>query len=125
MLKRFGTWMYLYRRGVAKAILVAGLLTLLLMTHGGFRGIEMVFWQSQAQACGTLYVVDGRVSSGDPQAATTCFMRAYTQCHAATLVESFNVDNSDTVTFVVEPVLIVGGAHPCSIQMNRSLVAAS
>src|SRR5260221_1719781 len=125
MLKRFGTWMYLYRRGVAKAILVAGLLTLLLMTHGGFRGVEMVLWQSQAQACGTLYVVDGRVRSGDPQAATTCFMRAYAHCHAATLVTSYNVDNTDKDTFVIEPVLIVGGAHPCSIQLNVSLVGIS
>src|SRR5258706_10707426 len=125
MLRRFGTWMYRYRRGFAMAILFAGLLTLLLMTHGGFRGIEMVLWQSQAQACGTLYVVDGHVSSGDPHAATTCFMQAYTHCRAATLVESFNVENTDRNTFVIEPVLLVGGAHPCSIQGNWTPVGIS
>ena len=121
MLRRFGTWMYRYRRGFAMAILVAGVLALLLLTHGGFRGIEMVFWQSQAQACGTLLVVDGRVSSGDPQAATTCFMQAYAHCHAATLVESFSgLDTSNTDTFAIEPVLFAGGAHPCSIQFNSA-----
>jgi hypothetical protein len=78
----------------------------------------MAFWQSQAQACGTLYVVNGRVRSGDPQAATTCFMQAYAHCHAATLVESFNVENTDRNTFAIEPVLLVDGAHPCSIQVN-------
>jgi hypothetical protein len=125
MLKRFGTWMYRYRRGFALVILVAGVLALLLMTHGSFRGVEMAFWQSRAQACGTLYVVDGRVSSGDPQAATTCFMQAYTHCRAATLVESFNVENTDRNTLVIEPVLLVGGAHPCSIQVNLTPVGIS
>jgi len=115
MLKRFGTWIYNYRRGLAMAILVAGLLALLLMTHGGVRGIEMGFWQSQAQACGTLshwVRMDGPGSSGDPQAATTCYMQAYAHCHAATLVESFSgVDTSNRGTFVIEPVLFAGGGH--------------
>jgi hypothetical protein len=122
MLKRFGAWMYRYRRGFALAIVVPGVLALPLMLYGGFRGIEMVVWQRQAQACGTLYVIYGRVRSGDPQAATDCFTRAYTHCRAARLVESRDVENTDTVTFVVEPVLLVGGAHPCSIQVNWSLV---
>ncbi len=121
MLRRFGTWMYRYRRGLAMAILVAELLTLLLMMHGGVRGIEMAYWQSQAQACGTLVVVSMRGSSGDPQAATTCFMRAYAHCHAATLIEYFSgLDTSDMDTFVIEPVLFAGGAHPCSIQFNSA-----
>jgi hypothetical protein len=84
----------------------------------------MAFWQSQAQACGSLSVyVDGRVSSGDPQAATTCFMRAYAHCHVATLVASFSyasgvVHTSSTYTFLIEPQLFAGGDHPCSIQLN-------
>jgi hypothetical protein len=85
----------------------------------------MAFWQSQAQPCGTLLVVDGRVSSGDPQAATACFMQAYAHCHAATLVESFSEDNTARDTFVIEPVLFVGGAHPCSIQGNWTPVGIS
>src|SRR5258705_515286 len=125
MLKRFGTWMYRYRRGFALAIVVAGGLALPLKLYGGFRGIEMAFLQSQAQACGRLVVVDGRVRSGDPKAATTCVMRAYANCHAATLVESFSVDNTARDTFVIEPVLFVGGAHPCSIQGNWTPVGIS
>jgi hypothetical protein len=125
MLKRFGAWMYRYRRGFALAIVVPGVLALPLKLYGGFRGIEMVFWQSQAQACGTLYVVDGRVRSGDPQTAMTCVMQAYAHCHAARLVESFNVENTDMDTFVIEPVLLVGGAHPCSIQGNWTPVGIS
>jgi hypothetical protein len=117
--------MYLYRRGFAMAILVARVLALPLKLYRGFRGIEMVFWQSQAQACGTLYVVHGSVRSGDPQAATACFMQAYAQCHAATLVESFSEDNTTRDTFVIEPVLFVGGAHPCSIQGNWTPVGIS
>jgi len=124
MLKRFGTWMYRYRRGLAMAVLVAGLFVLLLLANGGGQWIEMAFWQSQAQACGSLSVyVDGRVSSGDPQAATTCFMRAYAHCRVATLVASFSyasgvVHTSSTYTFLIEPQLFAGGDHPCSIQLN-------
>jgi len=121
MLRRFGAWMYCYRRGFAVAVLAAGVLTLLL-THGCFRGVEMAFWQSQAQPCGTLshwVRMDGPGSSGDPQAATTCFMQTYAHCQVATLVTSFSgVDTSDRDTFVIEPVLFAGGAHPCSIQVN-------
>jgi hypothetical protein len=38
MLKRFGTWMYRYRRGLAMAVLVAGLFVLLLLANGGANG---------------------------------------------------------------------------------------
>ena len=122
MLKRFGTWLYAYRRGFALAILAAQLFVLLLMTHGGFRGVEMIVWQSVAQPCGTLYVPYGDVRSGDPQAATACFTQASVQCDAATLVESYASDNSDRTTFAIEPVLLLGGAHPCSIQENSTPV---
>jgi hypothetical protein len=82
----------------------------------------MAFWQSQAHACGTLYVVNGSVSSGDPQAATTCFMQAYAHCHAATLVESvFDLDVPPTYTYLIEPQLFAGGAHACSIQVNVAI----
>jgi hypothetical protein len=119
MLRRFGAWIYRYRGGLPAAILVAGVLALVLNADGGFRGVEMAFWKSQAQACGTLVVVSMRGSSGDRQAATTCFMQAYAHCHAATLVESFSgVDTSDAYTFAIEPVLFAGGTHACSIQIN-------
>jgi hypothetical protein len=122
MLRRFGTWMYRYRDGFALAVVVAGVLALPLNANGGFRGIEMAFWKSQAQACGVLVVVSMRGSSGDPQAATTCFMYAYAYCHASTLVESFSgLDTSETVTFAIEPQLFAGGGHACSIQMNDAL----
>jgi hypothetical protein len=118
MLRRFGTWMYRYQDGFALAVVVAGVIALPLNANGGVRGIEMAFWQSQAQACGVLVVVSMRGSSGDPQAATTC-LQAYAHCHAATLVESFSgLDTSETVTFAIEPQLFAGGAHPCSIQLN-------
>jgi hypothetical protein len=38
MLRRFGAWMYCYRRGFAVAVLAAGVLTLLLMAQGAFAG---------------------------------------------------------------------------------------
>jgi len=125
MLRRFGAWMYRYAVAIELAILVAGVLALVLNADGGFRGIEMAYWKSQAQACGLLSeYADGlrRGSYGDPQAATTCFMQAYAHCHAATLVESFTgTDTRETYTFAIEPVLIVGGGHPCSIQLNLTL----
>jgi hypothetical protein len=121
MLKRFGTWMYRYAVAIELAILVAGVLALVLNADGGFRGIEMAFWKSQAQPCGVLVVISMRGSSGDPQAATACFMQAYAHCHAATLVESFSgLDTSETVTFAIEPQLFAGGAHACSIQFNSA-----
>src|SRR5258706_13818941 len=113
------------RCGSALATVAAGLLALPLKLYGGLRGVEMAFWQSKAKACGTLYVVHGSVRSGYPQAATTCFMQAYAHCHAATLVESFSEDNTARDTFVIEPVLFVGGAHPCSIQGNWTPVGIS
>ncbi len=123
MLRRFGAWMYRYAVAIELAILVAGVLALVLNADGGFRGIEMAFWKSQAQACGLLSeYADGlrRGSYGDPQAATTCFMQAYAHCHAATLVESFSgVDTSNRGTFVIEPVLFAGGGHHARFSLIR------
>ncbi|SRR5260221_8463005 len=125
MLRRFGAWMYRYAVAIELAILVAGVLALVLNADGGFRGIEMAFWKSQAQACGLLSeYADGlrRGSYGDPQAATTCFMQAYAHCHAATLVKSFTgTDTRETYTFAIEPVFFAGGGHACSIQLNEAL----
>jgi len=48
MLRRFGAWMYRYAVAIELAILVAGVLALVLNADGGFRGIEMAYWKSQA-----------------------------------------------------------------------------
>ncbi len=122
MLRRFGAWMYRSWRVLAVVTLVAGLLALLLV-HADVRGrVGIAYWKSQAQACGSLLVVNGHVSSGDPQAATDCFMQAYTHCRAATLVKRvFDIDDPQRYTYLIEPQLFAGGAHSCSIQLNLAL----
>ena len=126
MLRRFGASMRRSWRMLAVVTVVAGLLALLLV-HADVRGrVGIAYWKSQAQACGSLLVVNGHVSSGDPQAATDCFMQAYTHCRAATLVKRvFDIDEPQRYTYLIEPQLFAGGAHSCSIQGNWTPVGIS
>jgi hypothetical protein len=122
MRRRFGAWMHRSRRVLAVVTVVAGLL-ILLIAHAEFPGIWITYWQNQAQPCGMVQASgDGSVSADDPQAATTCFMQAYTQCHAATLVEPFGDMNTRSWdTYLIEPPLLAAGGHTCSIQMNHAI----
>jgi hypothetical protein len=120
MRRRFGAWIHRSRRVIAVVTVVAGLLVLLI-AHAEFPGIWITYWQNQAQQCGTVGYFGARGGSdGDPQAATTCFMQAYTQRHAATLVEPFgDVNTRSWDTYLIEPPLLAAGGHTCSIQMNH------
>lgn len=121
MLRRFGAWMRRHWHVLAAVVMVAGLL-ILLIARGDFQGIGIAYWQSHAQQCGTLQVVEGNVSSGNPQSAATCFMQAYSHCRAAELVESSaSLDTPPTYTYLVEPQLLANGGHACSIQANEAI----
>ncbi len=112
MRRRFGAWMYRSRRVLTVVTVVAGLL-ILLIAHAEFPGIWITYWQNQAQPCGTVGYSGARGGSdGDPQAATTCFLQAYTQCHAATLFESLgDVNTRSWDTYLIEPPLLAAGGH--------------
>src|SRR5260221_4544620 len=115
MRRRFGAWMHRSRRVltvVTVLAVVAGLL-ILLIAHAEFPGIWITYWQNQAQPCSTVGYVGARGGSdGDPQAETTCFLQAYTQCHAATLVEPFgDVNTRSWDTYLIEPPLLSAGGH--------------
>ncbi len=122
MLRRFGAWKHRSRRVLAVVTVVAGLL-ILLIAHAEIPGIWTTYWQNQAQPCGTVQASgDWSLGADDAQAATTCFLRAYTQCHAATLVELV----SDPITrswdtYLTEPALLAVGGHSCSIQLNHAI----
>jgi len=122
MLRRFGAWIHRSRRVLAVVTVVAGLL-ILLIAHAEFPGIWITYWQNQAQPCSMVQASgEGSVSADDPQAATACFMQAYTQCHAATLVEPFgDVNTRSWDTYLIEPPLLAAGGHSCSIQMNHAI----
>src|SRR5258706_1004723 len=89
MRRRFGAWRHRPRRVLAMVTVVAGLLLLLIARADVVQRIGIAYWQHQAQPCGTVYDGgDWSITTSDSQAATTtCFLQAYTQCHAATLVE--------------------------------------
>jgi hypothetical protein len=122
MRRRFGAWMHRSRRVLAVVTVVAGLL-ILLIAHAEFPGIWTTYWQNQAQPCGTVGYVGARGGNdGDPQAATTCFIQAYTQCHAASLFESIrSLNPPSTYTYLIVPPLLAAGSHSCSIQMNQAI----
>jgi len=122
MLRRFGAWIHRSRRVLAVVTVVAGLL-LLLIAHAEFPGIWITYWQNQAQPCSMVQASgDGSVSADDPQAATTCFMQAYKQCHAASLVESSPpLWPLSTNTYLIVPALFAVGGHSCSIQMSQAI----
>src|SRR5260221_216004 len=125
MRRRFGAWMHRSRRVltvVTVLAVVAGLL-LLLIAHAEFPGIWITYWQNQAQPCGTVgYYGAMGASADDPQAETTCFLQAYTQCHAASLFVSLgDVNPPSTYTYLIVPPLLAAGGHTCSIQMNQAI----
>jgi hypothetical protein len=126
MRRRFGAWIHRSRRVLSVVTVVAGLL-ILLIAHAEFPGIWITYWQNQAQPCGTVYydTEDWSLGAGDTQAATTCFLQAYTQCHAATLVEAAGalfIRSWDT--YLIEPALLAVGGHACAIQMNHTFGVA-
>src|SRR5712691_6095111 len=126
MRRRFGAWRHRPRRVLAVVTVVAGLLLLLIARADVVQRIGITYWQHQAQPCGTVgYDGDWSISAGDSRAATTCFLRAYTQCHAASLIESV----SDPITrpgdtYLIEPALLAVGGHACSIQLNHDFGGA-
>jgi hypothetical protein len=120
MLRRFGAWMHHSRRVLTAVTVVAGLSLLLIAGADVVQGIGITYWQHQAQPCGTVYydTEDWSLGAGDTQAAATCFLQAYTQCHAATLVESVGTIFRSEDTYLIEPALLAVGGHACSIQLN-------
>lgn len=120
MRRRFGAWMHRPRRVLAVVTVVAGLLLLLIARADVVQGIGITYWQHQAQPCGTVYydALDWSISAADSQAATTCFVQAYRQCHAASLVESVGTIFRSEYTYLIEPQLLALGGHACSIQLN-------
>jgi hypothetical protein len=122
MRRRFGAWMHRSRRVLAVVTVVAGLL-LLLIAHADVQGIWITYWQNQAQPCSTFQAPgEGQDSAGDPQAATTCFMQAFKQCHAASLVESSPpLWPLSTNTYLIVPALFAVGGRSCSVQMSQAI----
>ncbi len=120
MRRRFGAWMHRPRRVLAMVIVVAGLLLLLIARADVVQGIGITYWQHQAQPCGTVYydTEDWSLGAGDTQVAATCFVQAYTQCHAASLVELVGTIMRSEYTYLIEPALLAPGGHACSIQLN-------
>jgi hypothetical protein len=113
--------MHRSRRVLAVVIAVAGLLLLLIARADVVQGIGITYWQHQAQPCGKVYYDAGDWSLGasDSQAATTCFLRAYTQCHAASLIESVGEVAPSEYTYLIEPALLALGGHTCSIKVSH------
>ncbi len=123
MRRRFGAWMHRSRRVltvVTVVTVVAGLLLLLIARVDVQGRVGIAYWQHQAQPCGTVYDGgDWSASAGVTQAAPTCFLQAYTQCHAATLVEPVGeIPPQSEYTYLIEPALLALGGHACSIQLN-------
>ncbi len=126
MRRRFGAWMHRSRRVLAVITVVAGLLLLLIALTDVVQGIGITYWQHRAQSCGTIYDGgDWSVGPGDTQAAATCFLRAYRQCHAATLVEPVGeIPPRWEYIYLIEPALLAVGGHACSIQLNSTVEVA-
>jgi hypothetical protein len=123
MRRRFGAWMHRPRRVLAAVIVVTVVAVLLLLIARAdvVQGIGITYWQHQAQPCGKVYYDAGDWSLGasDSQAATTCFLQAYTQCHAASLIESVGQVAPSEYTYLIEPALLALGGHTCSIQVSH------
>jgi len=121
MRRRFGAWMHRPRHVLIIVTVVAGLLLLLIARVDVQGRVGIAYWQHQAQPCGTVYYddLDWSISAGDSQAATTCFVQAYRQCHAASLVESVGTIVRSEYTYLIEPQLLALGGHACSIQVNH------